>query len=158
MRYVCLQLEGFYETCAEALFPLSTTDVKSTLFAIFELHDCDMLETRDVAKFVTQKLADIPDCTKFWLTCHHSRTLGAEIAETLGLSYYPEDSIRDNVVATILEVFYKRWETLDIVSMMKEVERTVNKTKVYSLRRRSEVRITNSLSKLPRFQKTDDVP
>ena len=144
-------------------FFLSTTDVKSTLFVIFDLHDHEIYhplygkEARDMMTSVTQKLADIPDCTKLWITSNYARRLGAETAETIRLFY--DFSITHYVVATILEVFNKRWETLDIVSMMKEVERTVIRNKSTSPKDRlPKVMITDSLSTLPRLKKKEEVP
>ena len=109
-----------------------------------------------MSRSVTERLAEIPDCTKLLITSRNSD--GPNIAETLRVSYYPNKGIRDNVVATILEVFYKRWETLDIVSMMKEVERTVNRSRERFRRGLSQVLITDSLSTLPRLQKTEEDP
>ena len=107
---------------------------------------------------VTQTLAGIPDCTKLWITSHRvSHGPGAEIAETLRLCCY--SSIMSKVVATILEVFYKRLETLDIVSMMKEVERTViRNTSTLRGGRLPKVMITDSLSTLPRLKKNEEDP
>ena len=106
---------------------------------------------------VTQKLADIPDCTKLWINSYQfSHEQRAKIAETLRLSC--DASMMSNVVATTLDVFYKRWETLDIVSMMKEVGRTVIRNKP-TLPRSGlpNVMITDSLSTLPRLKKKEEV-
>ena len=107
---------------------------------------------------VTQELADIPDCTKLWIHSYKFNHGHREnITETLRLSCAP--SIMSDVVATILKVFYKRWETLDIVSMMKEVERTVIRDKsTIPSGRLPKVMITDSLSTLPRLQKKEEVP
>ena len=106
---------------------------------------------------VTRKLTDIPDCTKLWITSYFSNRPRAEIAETLRL--FCDIRIMSNVVATILEVFYKRWETLDIVSMMKEVERTVIRDKsTIPSGWLPKVMITDTLSTLPRLQKKEEVP
>ena len=103
---------------------------------------------------VTDKLAEIPDCTKLLVSSRDS----PRFAETLHMSYCPNKGIGDSVVATILEVFYKRWETLGIVAMMKEVERTVKRNKGPLSKDPPDVLLTDSLSNLPRFQKTEEDP
>ena len=156
--FVC-SLEYCVVTCNDPFFSLSAVDVTSTLFVIFEIHEEKPPSWRkfpDLPRPVTEKLADIPDCTKLLITSQESDRL--KIAETLLVSYYPYDRIRDDVLATILEVFYKRWETLDIVSMMKEVERTVNRTRERFHRGWSEVLITDNLSTLPRLHRTEEDP
>lgn len=111
-------------------------------------------DNHEMMTSVTQKLADIPDCTKLWITSHeYSHRPAAEIAETLRL--FCDASVMSNVVATTLKVFRKRWETLDIVSMMKEVQRTVRRSRELFPGGLSEVIITDSLSTLPRLKKKE---
>ena len=138
-------------------FLFLTTDVKCTLFAIFEIPQDERLymrEISDMQRSVTDKLAEIPDCTKLLITSRNSAS--PKLAETLHLSYDPDKDTRDNVMATILEVFHKRWETLDIVAMMKEVKRTVNRNKGRLRKGPPDVLLTDSLSNLPRLQKTEE--
>ena len=96
-----------------------------------------------------EKLALIPD-TKLVITNNH---LGNEWAnnaiarETLQVYFS-----RDSPLATILEHLEKRWQTLDLISVMQEVNRTLAHHRFSG---REQVMVLDNLSCIPRLQKVD---
>ena len=79
--------------------------------------------------------------TPTWNT-HPSKKL-REIPERLHVEYEGGEG----VVHTILEVLSKRWQTLDLISIMKEVQRNVSRYGGNTI-----TKITDNLSVIPRFQ------
>ena len=74
---------------------------------------------------------------------HPSKKL-AEIPECLHVEY----GGGEGTLSTILEVLFKRWQTLDLISTIKEAQRTVSR----NLGSRIISKITDNLSAIPRFQ------
>lgn len=63
---------------------------------------------------------------------------------------------RDTVLATMLELLNKRWHTLDLISVMQEVKRTLASSPAHTRYLSSEDVIVNeNLSCVPRLQKVD---
>ena len=111
------------------------------------LNDEDLIA--EIRRLLREKLALIPD-TKLVIT---NKLLGNEWAnkaiacETLQVYFS-----RDSLLATILEHLEKRWQTLDLVSVMQEVNRTLAHHRFSG---REEVTVLENLSCIPRLQKVD---
>ena len=103
----------------------------------------------EMKKLFKEKLALIPD-TKLVIT---NNLLGNEWAnkaiarETLQVYFS-----RDSLLATILEHLEKRWQTLDLISVMQEVNRTLAHQRFSG---REEFTVLENLSCIPRLQKVD---
>ena len=117
---------------------------------------CDyQLCTKALEGHVVEKLALIPDHTKLVVIPHSAGWKSiAEVPETLHVAYGDRKSVP--VLTQMIEIFNKRWQTLDLISMMQELKRTA--ATVY---RRHDmhadiISIKDSLSTLPTFQKKED--
>ena len=103
----------------------------------------------EMERLFKEKLALIPD-TKLVIT---NKLLGNEWAnkaiarETLQVYFS-----RDSLLATILEHLEKRWQTLDLISVMQEVNRTLALQRFSG---REEFTVLENLSCIPRLQKVD---
>ena len=96
-----------------------------------------------------EKLALIPD-TKLVITNKPLGNVWANRAiarETLEVYFS-----RDLLLATMLELLQKRWQTLDLISVMQEVNRTLAHHRFFG---RQEVIVLENLSCIPRLQKVD---
>ncbi|XP_074613318.1 uncharacterized protein LOC141873272 [Acropora palmata] len=97
-----------------------------------------------------EKLTSFPTAPKLVVTptwnSHPSKEL-REIPERLHVEYLGGEG----VVHTILEVLSRRWQTLDLISIMKEVQRTVSRYGGNTI-----TKITDNLSIIPRFQPTPE--
>ena len=116
-----------------------------------------------------EKLALIPDEPKlvvFPKPWHEKRMKFEEVIPEALIVQFPIIN-RKSFEETMLEVFSKRWQTLDLVSMMHEVQRTFALKTVSSFdyeRPISWIRgdssrttiIDDRLSSLPRLQKTEE--
>ena len=103
----------------------------------------------EMKRLFKEKLALIPD-TKLVITNNHlgnEWTINAIARETLQVYFS-----RDSHLATILEHLEKRLQTLDLISVMQEVNRTVAHHRFLS---REEVTVLENLSCIPRLQKVD---
>ena len=95
-----------------------------------------------------EKLALIPD-TKLVITNKPLGNVWANRAiarETLEVYFS-----RDLLLATMLELLQKRWQTLDLISVMQEVNRTL----ASRFSGREEFTVFENLSCIPRLQKVD---
>jgi len=107
---------------------------------------------------LTQKLALIPRDTKLVInTIAEWKQIG-EISETLQVESHEGEIF----MTTMLELLSKRWQTLDLISIMQELQRTLPLKRIpqYALVEgrcweRSPVTIRDNLSCLPRLKKTD---
>jgi len=98
---------------------------------------------------VAEKLAIIPDHTKLVVSPSDFKSL-AEVPETLHVSYHVREV--SPAFISMTEIFNKRWQTLDLISMMRELKRTA-----YSIRSWGDfISIKDSLSTLPTFQKKEE--
>ena len=151
---------------------LFLTDDKSTLFVAFRgLHSkrdsyrrhnvfesayppiLSLVDTdsRDpITGKMMEKLMSFPTAPKLVVTptwnTHPSKEL-EEIPECLHAEYEGGEG----ALSTILEVLSKRWQTLDLISIMKEAQRTVAKNGGNRI-----TKITDKLSAIPRFQPTPE--
>ena len=136
---------------------LFLTDDKSTLFVAFWVptstpnYPVPGTDSWDPTMgILMEKLTSFPTAPKLVVTppwnTHPSKELG-EIPESLHVEYTGGEV----VMSTILEVLSKRWQTLDLISVMKEVQRTVWKNG-----RNRILKITDNLSAIPRFQPTPE--
>ena len=95
----------------------------------------------NITNIVIEKLQSFPTEAKLLLTPEKG-TLG-EVPESLHVKYLHSSG----VVATILDVLSKRWQTLDLLSIMREVQRTI---------RVHRISISDNLSSIPTFWKIEE--
>lgn len=115
-----------------------------------------------IERCLTNNLALIPDEAKLVITRSHWEEI-AEISETLYLAYGRRS---EKFVATLLEILSKRWGTLNLISMMLEVQRTLPLKLIsqhalvkspLNYARYIPVIVHDSLSSLPRLQMTEKI-
>ena len=120
---------------------------------------------RMILTHLKKKLALIPDEPKLVVFPKPSIQFNEVIPEALVVQFPITN--RKRFQETMLEVFSKRWQTLDLVSMIHEVQRTFPLKTVKSFhyeRPISSIRsdssrttiIDDCLSSLPRLQKTEE--
>ena len=120
---------------------------------------CDYeLCTEALEGHVVEKLALIPDHTKLVVIPHSAGWKSiAEVPETLHVAYGDRKSVP--VLTQMIEIFNKRWQTLDLISMMQELIRargpTVRHFELSSRDPHISIKV-DSLSSLPKFQKKED--
>ena len=116
------------------------TGKKSTLFVVFEISGDGTLR-----KLLAEKLTS--NDAKLLITSSTAQWKGLkEMPESLHVMYCPRFQ---PFLDTMLKVLSKRWPTLDLISMMRELQRTLPHMVSGHL-----VTINDSLSSLPRLQKT----
>ena len=105
-----------------------------------------------------EKLALIPDEPKLLVFPMRVAKFNQEISEALFV--WLPTCVKDAFPATMLEVLSKRWQTLDLVSIMNEIQRSfpLKLASHVNYERRSlwNVIIDDSLSSLPRLQKKEE--
>ena len=103
-----------------------------------------------ITGILMEKLTSFPTAPKLVVTptryTHPSKEL-EEIPECLHVEYEGDEG----ALGTILEVLSKRWQTLDLVSIIKEAQRTVPKNGWKRI-----TKITDNLSVVPKFQPTPE--
>ena len=108
----------------------------------------------EIRRLFREKLALIPD-TKLVIANNRLANVwpnNATAHETLEVRYF----VGDILLVTMLEHLEKRWQTLDLISVMQEVKRTLASS--HAQRRfpeREEVEVRENLSCIPRLQKVD---
>ena len=102
-----------------------------------------------------EKLALIPDHAKLVVSPPRTRWKGiVEVPETLHI-VYGRDHGGGQVLTRMIEIFNKRWQTLDLISMIQELKRaTATHHRRYY--RSRYISINDSLSTLPIFQKKEE--
>ena len=101
----------------------------------------------EMKRLFTEKLALIPD-TKIVIAVDHLGPLSPHnVCETLQVYFS-----RDSLLATMLEHLEKRWQTLDLISVMQEVNRTLAHHRFSG---KENVAVLENLSCIPRLQKVD---
>ncbi|XP_067038384.1 uncharacterized protein [Acropora muricata] len=98
---------------------------------------------------IMEKLASFPTTPKFLVTHISMSWMYLNLPETLYVEYVGSEGVE----GTILEVLSKRWQTLDLISIMKEVQRTLSMKKNSS---GTIKKITDNLSAVPRFHQTTE--
>lgn len=152
----------------------SSVDVQSTLFVVFDVYSgifsryagIVQIFNEKILEGLTKMLAVIPDARKVVISCLPPNTFD-ERSNTLHV-VYKDLYDKSRFVATLLEILSKRWQTLDIISVMQEVQRNMfaiqhrNSADDYSkysgryYQRDNPVIIKDSLCSIPRLQKTDE--
>ena len=102
---------------------------------------------------VGEKLAIIPNRTKLVVSPSEFKSL-AEVPETLHVSYHPITVLP--TFSSMIEIFNKRWQTLDVISMMQESKRTAATDYDGLVYWDRYISIKESLSSLPKFQKKEE--
>ena len=100
-----------------------------------------------------EQLGLLPDTKLVIGNIQWANVLADEIGETLEVYF-----LRDTALATVLELLNKRWQTLDLISVMQEVKRTLASSHAHSHSRfmvLEEVVVRENLSRVPRLQKVD---
>ena len=97
-------------------------------------------------------MSGIPDKIKFIIWSGDSMSVPRPVPETLMITNHVADEV---FLTSILEILTKRWRTLDLISMMKEFNRSwkVKNVPMGIFGRRMPVQITDRLSSLPRLKK-----
>lgn len=98
---------------------------------------------------VIEKFALIPDHAKLLVGPSLFNNI-AEAPETLHVNYDPHNV--SPFFTQMIEIFSKRWKTLDLISMMHEVKRAPVRPYNWLL----IIHIKDSLSSLPTFQKKEE--
>ena len=117
------------------------------------VYERDSENVMKIRRLFREKLALIPD-TKLVIENNRLAKVWANNAitrETLEVYF-----VSDNPLPTVLEHLEKRWQTLDLISVMQEVRRTLASS--HAQRRgpvREEVEVRENLSCIPRLQKVD---
>ncbi|KAL9984365.1 hypothetical protein ACROYT_G006650 [Oculina patagonica] len=128
-----------------------------TCLVVFVISDWDQeyreFQTR-LDELVVKKLSLIPDHPKLVVSPSWWKFIG-KVPETLHVMY--PDVERDFFISMI-EIFSKRWQTLDLISMMQEIQRTSHGKVGHSSysRRLPFITIQDNLSTRLRFQKKDE--
>ena len=129
-------------------YNISFTEKLSCIAVFFIINqDSSILNSSTLNKVVAKKLALFPNHTKLLVGTPSSRWIGS-LPESLVVRF--SNIPVDIFVSSMIEIFNKRWYTLDLLSMMQELKRTLELT-----RRRYVVNIESKMSTLPRFQKED---
>ena len=109
--------------------------------------------TAKLRRLIKKKLALIPD-TKLVICYDRLENLLAKSAiprETLEVYFFG-----DSLLSTVLEHLEKRWQTLDLISVMQEVKRTLANLLAHRrLLARAGATVRENLSCIPRLQKVD---
>ena len=101
-------------------------------------------------ELVVEKLALIPDHTKLVVGPSTFKSI-SELPETLHVSYPCHDVLP--FFTQMIEIFNKRWQTLDLLSMMQELQRAAATAYMWNL-----ISIRDTLSTLPAFQEKEEEP
>jgi len=139
--------------------------------AVFIISDDELYSEAVLEECVIEKLALIPDHAKLVVGPSEFRGLD-KVPETLRVTC-PAGKVRGRpihgvyrdardvpVFTRMIEIFNKRWQTLDLISMMQELKRTeyTHMHREYDLslgivKSENVISIKDSLSTLPTFQK-----
>ena len=109
--------------------------------------------TAKLRRLIKEKLALVPD-TKL-VICND------QLGNLLAKSAIPRETLEvyflgDSLLPTVLEHLEKRWQTLDLISVMQEVKRTLANLLAHRrLFPRAGATVRENLSCIPRLQKVD---
>ena len=148
-------MEYFFRVTRNGLSSVSFVDMTSSLFAVFEM-SCNEYYCDDficniqemIGRCLKEKFTLIPHCTKLLVTSREWKQIG-DIPETLHVMHQRQGGWDKDSLDPMLQILSKRWQTLDLISIMHEVKRTA---------RFHSVKMIDSLPFLPRFQKTEKDP
>jgi len=103
---------------------------------------------------VVEKLAFIPDHAKLVVGPYGWKSID-KVPETLHVSFYSRFALP--FLTSMIEIFNKRWQTLDLISMTQEFKRTAATDYRRNLMYPGDaISIKDSLSTLPIFQKKEE--
>ena len=106
-----------------------------------------------IVKVTTELMTRIPDKIKFFMTSQRIPIMVPHFSEFLSFyDPYGRFLIRRGFESLMLDILNKRWQTLDLISMMEELKRSG-----YKLGTWAGVSITDRLSSRPRFKKEEDL-
>ena len=131
---------------------------KFTCVAVFIISDDELYSEAVLEECVGEKLAVFSHHTKLVISPSEFKSL-AEVPETLHVSYHASKVFPTFI--SMIEIFNKRWQTLDVISMMQELKRTAGISFKYDGNPFIDhmvpcLSIKNSLSTLPTFQKKEE--
>ncbi|KAJ7379038.1 hypothetical protein OS493_018833 [Desmophyllum pertusum] len=152
------QMEELQEEIEKAKTAISTAmdkwihnQDKFTCFAVFVISDDKWSIEAMLEECIMEKLALIPDHAKLVVTPSEWETIGT-VPETLHVMYNVDSYSIYSFYSLMIEIFNKRRETLDLVSMMQELYRTAISKRIIG----RECHTKDNLSTLLRFQKTEE--
>jgi len=119
-----------------------------TCVAVFIISDDDFFSAALLEQHVIDTLELIPNRTKLVVSPSQFESL-AEVPETLHVRYYSCDGLL--FFTRMIEIFNKRWQTLDLISMMQELKRTQATRHGCGFCSMKE-----NLSTLPKFQQKEE--
>ena len=124
---------------------------KFTCVAVFIISNDELYTEAVLEERVVEKLALIPDHTKLFFSPYGWKSID-KVPETLHVSYYSGFALP--FFTHMVEIFNKRLQTLDLISMMQELKRT--SVKGYGMSYGSLMSIKDRLCSLPTFQKKEE--
>jgi len=136
---------------------------KFTCVVVFIIGEDELYTEANLEECVVEKLALIPDHAKLVVSPLAGWKSIAKVPETLHIVYRDRGIVP--VLTRMIEIFNKRWQTLDLISMMQELKRTEDyQSKIFRVKgfqskyyRGPSMSIkVDSLSSLPTFQKTEE--
>lgn len=129
------------------------------MFAVFEplrMNRSGPLEeewAKIIVKVTTELMTRIPDKIKFFMTSEWIPIRVPHFSEFLSFyDPYGRFLVLRGFESLMLDILNKRWQTLDLISMMEELKRSG-----YKLDTWAGVSITDRLSSRPRFKKEEDL-
>ena len=125
---------------------------KFTCVAVFIISDDELYSEAVLEECVVEKLALIPDHTKIVFSPYGWKSID-KIPETLHVSHHSYWALP--FFTRMIEIFNKRWQTLDLISMIQELQRATPKD-LTRICFGNIIFIKDSLSTLPTFQKKEE--
>ena len=124
---------------------------------VFIISHNELYSEAVLEEHVFEKFALIPDHTKLVVGSSEFRSID-KVPETLHVSCYSGFALP--LFTQMIEIFNKRWQTLDLISMMQELKRTAAADyrgypgdRMYPW---DAISIKENLSTLPIFQKKEE--
>jgi len=128
---------------------------KFTCVVVFIIDEDELFTQANLDECVFEKLALIPDHAKLVVSPLAGWKSIAKVPETLHVTVC-RDRGDVSVLTRMIEIFNKRWQTLDLISMMQELKRATNREFPSRHYRVPCMSIKESLSSLPTFQKKQE--
>ena len=129
------------------LLELYFSDHQFTFFAMFQFSPLAPSLVSDCFKKLVPRIPDKPKLGVFDRNVIYTM---ADHPETLLVTF---PSHLKNLWRLLLEILNKRWQTLDLISMMAEFTRSVRVKQRWPI----TVTISDSLSSLPRFKRKEEL-
>ena len=123
---------------------------------VFTICEDELYTKTGLEECVFEKLTLIPDHTKLVVTCgpRDGWKHIDELPKALRVRYHSSHTLP--FFTRMIEIFNKRWQTLDLISMMQELKRATNKDFQRRHYPAPYMSIKDSLSTLPTFQKKEE--